>query len=121
MHYDVTHLASTEAEGWVDYPLNATEGEPNGKVLFLRQQGSGGESHMSGVFTVQPSVVPSTIQMDETLLVLEGEARIEIEDGQVIEAKTGDMVFLQGGTKLVWHFLTPFKEMFFGTTYGAET
>ena len=111
--YDVTHISSTATDGWVSDPLNAVEGEPDGKILFLRRAGSEGNTYMSGVFTVQPSVVPSTIQLDETLLVLEGEARIDFDDGESISIVQGDMVFLPKGTKLEWHFLTPFKEMFF--------
>jgi uncharacterized cupin superfamily protein len=120
MHYDVSHLASDATEGWVRHPLSPSEGDPDAKVLFLRQTGSQGGSHLSGVFTAQPSVVPSTIAMDETLILLEGEVRIEIDDGQVIDARVGEMVFLAAGTKLTWHYLMPFKEMFFGTTYERD-
>jgi len=47
----------------------------------------------------------------EVLLVLEGEARIEIEDGPQLELKTGDMACLPKGAMTTWHLTLPFKEM----------
>jgi hypothetical protein len=109
--YDVTQ-SSIDPPDWIAAPLDATEGEPDGRIHFLRRKGSEGNTYMSGVFTVQPSVVRSTIVLDETVLVLEGQARLELDDGQVLELGPGDVAFLAKGTKLHWHFLTPFKELF---------
>jgi quercetin dioxygenase-like cupin family protein len=47
----------------------------------------------------------------QVLLVLEGEARVEIEDGPVLELKTGDMACLPKGAVTTWHLTLPFKEM----------
>jgi quercetin dioxygenase-like cupin family protein len=52
-------------------------------------------------------VLPAT----EVLLVLEGEARIEIGDGPVLELKAGDMACLPKGAVTTWHLTLPFKEM----------
>jgi uncharacterized cupin superfamily protein len=45
------------------------------------------------------------------LVVLEGEARVEIEDGPVLELKVGDMACLPKGAATTWHLTLPFKEM----------
>jgi quercetin dioxygenase-like cupin family protein len=52
-------------------------------------------------------VLPAT----QVLLVLEGEARVEIEGGPALELKTGDMACLPKGAVTTWHLTLPFKEM----------
>jgi uncharacterized cupin superfamily protein len=110
-------LPAQPSEGWTDITLNTVDGDPGARAVFLTQEGTGGRAHLSGVYTVEPSVVASQIAMDESLLVLEGEARLEFDDGSSVRIGVGDMVFLPGGTRLTWHYLTPFKEVFFATTY----
>src|SRR5262249_26705524 len=51
-----------------------------------------------------------TIPERETLLVLEGEARIEIAGGPTLELKRGDIASLPAGSETTWHLTTPFKE-----------
>ena len=46
----------------------------------------------------------------ETLVVLEGEARIEIEGASTITLKAGDMASLPAGARTTWHLTTPFRE-----------
>jgi quercetin dioxygenase-like cupin family protein len=52
-------------------------------------------------------ILPAT----EVLLVLEGEARIEIEGGPELKLKEGDMACLPKGAVTTWHLTLPFKEM----------
>jgi ethanolamine utilization protein EutQ (cupin superfamily) len=47
----------------------------------------------------------------EVLLVVEGEAQVEIEDGPRLELKPGDMACLPKGAVTTWHLTLPFKEM----------
>jgi uncharacterized cupin superfamily protein len=47
----------------------------------------------------------------EVLLVLEGEARVEISDGPTLDLKVGDMAALPKGITTTWHLTLPFKEM----------
>jgi uncharacterized cupin superfamily protein len=58
-----------------------------------------------------PDPPPWTLPATEVLLVLEGEARIEIEDGPVLELKPGDMACLPKGAVTTWHLTLPFKEL----------
>jgi uncharacterized cupin superfamily protein len=46
----------------------------------------------------------------ETLLILEGAARIEIEEGPVLELTAGDIASLPAGARTTWHLTTPFRE-----------
>jgi quercetin dioxygenase-like cupin family protein len=52
-----------------------------------------------------------TLPATEVMLVLQGEARIEIEDGPQLELKEGDMACLPKGAVTTWHLTLPFKEM----------
>lgn len=61
---------------------------------------------------------PWTIPERETVLILEGAARIEIEGGPTLELKVGDMASLPKGAVTTWHLTLPFKELwFFGRPY----
>ncbi len=51
-----------------------------------------------------------TLPGRETLTVLEGEARIEIEGAATITLKAGDMASLPAGARTSWHLTTPFLE-----------
>ena len=48
----------------------------------------------------------------DTFLVLEGSARIEIDDGPVLEVKTGSIVSVPPGTAATWHVTKPYKDLF---------
>jgi uncharacterized cupin superfamily protein len=49
----------------------------------------------------------------EVLVVLEGEARVEIAGGPTLELKPGDMASLPEGAETTWHVTGPFKEIWF--------
>jgi uncharacterized cupin superfamily protein len=80
----------------------------------------GGEAHIlcagvgveAGLSRFQDTVDPVTwvIPAREVLVVLEGEARIEIADGPTLELKPGDIASLPAGAHTTWHLTTPFRE-----------
>lgn len=51
-----------------------------------------------------------TLPHREILMILEGEAVIEIEGGPTLRLKTGDIASLPKGAQTTWHLTTPFKE-----------
>lgn len=61
--------------------------------------------------------VPYTVPERETLLVLEGRARIEIVDAPTLDLKPGDIASLPKGAVTTWHLTTPFREFW---VFGAE-
>jgi uncharacterized cupin superfamily protein len=46
----------------------------------------------------------------ETVLVLEGTARIEIDGGPTLDLTAGDMASIPAGSHTTWHLTTPFRE-----------
>lgn len=71
-------------------------------------------------FGATPSPIEWTLPERETVLILEGAARIEIEGGPTIELGVGDIASLPKGAVTRWHLTTPFKEIwFFGRPYES--
>jgi len=88
------------------------EGEHVGEVHWLRV-GSGGEGQLyAGLWTCEPRDIPYTFPGDETFQVLEGEVHIELEDGESVDLKPGDIVSFTKGQKAHWTITKPFKKFF---------
>lgn len=65
---------------------------------------------------------PWTLPERETILVLEGAARIEIAGGPTLDLHVGDLASIPKGAVTTWHLSLPFKEVwFFGRPYEATT
>jgi uncharacterized cupin superfamily protein len=95
----VSHVTTEE---WEHDP------EAGGEMHVLCHQ-PGIEAGLSR-FTDAPEPTEWTIPERETLLVLEGEARIEIAGGPTLELRVGDMASLPAGAQTTWYLTTPFKE-----------
>lgn len=64
-------------------------------------------------YQVTPESVSWTLPGRETLLVLEGAARIEILGGPTLDLQVGDMASLPKGVATTWHITAPFREIWF--------
>ncbi len=53
-----------------------------------------------------------TLPENETILVLEGTARIEVGGGPTLDIAAGDLVSLTKGLETTWHVTPGFKEFF---------
>ena len=95
-------VSNTSTDEWEHDP------EVGGDIHVLCT-GVGVEAGMSR-FTEVDGPVSYTPPKRETLVVLEGTARIELATGTVIELKPGDLASLPAGTECVWHITPPFKE-----------
>jgi uncharacterized cupin superfamily protein len=69
-------------------------------------------------FTEVTEPVKWTLPGRETLLVLQGAARIEIDGGPVLELTAGDIASLPAGARTTWYLTTPFKEFWVITSDG---
>ena len=71
-------------------------------------------------FTQHSDLRSWTLPERETVLILEGSARIEIQGGPTLELNVGDMASLPKGAVTSWHMTLPFREIwFFGRPYEA--
>ena len=65
----------------------------------------------------EPWILPER----ETILVLQGAARIEIAGGPTLDLRVGDLASLPKGAVTTWHLELPFKELwFFGRPYEMD-
>ena len=107
-------VSNTATEEWEPDP------EVGGEMHVLVED----ETAFAGLsrFTDVDLVGPWTAPQRETVLVLEGRARIEIDGGPTVELGPGDFASFPKGTTMTWHLTLPFREVwFFGRPYGSET
>ena len=86
------------------------EGEPNARIHWVRPEGSG--SQAVGIYRGDPAVFRYVWTTDETVHVLEGSVRIEIDGGATLELGVGDIASFTAGGSGLWHILEPFCELF---------
>jgi len=96
-------VSSTATEEWEADP------EVGGDVHVLCS-GVGVEAGMSRMRGPLSEPIHYSPPGRETLLVLEGAARIEIEDGPTLDLTVGSIASIPAGAKTTWHVTTPFKE-----------
>ncbi len=107
------HVSSVTTDQWKPDP------EVGGEMHVLFE----GATTYAGMsrFTSLADPPAWTLPERETLLVLEGSARIEITDGPTLELEAGDMASLPKGAETTWHLTLPYKELwFFGRPYEME-
>jgi uncharacterized cupin superfamily protein len=89
---------------------DAWEPDPEvGGEMHILCSGVGVEAGLSR-FTEVSGPVSWTVPERETLVVLEGEAKLEIADGPTLELKRGDMISLPKGARTTWHMTPAFRE-----------
>jgi uncharacterized cupin superfamily protein len=108
--YPGVFVSTLSAEAWEPDP------EVGGEMHVLCD-GYGIQSGLSR-FTEVTEPVRWTLPGRETLLVLEGAARIEIDDGPVLELTAGDIASLPAGARTTWYLTTPFREFWVITSSG---
>lgn len=100
--YPGVFVSSVSAETW--------EPDPDvGGEMHVLCSGAGAEAGLSR-FTGATDPISWTLEGRETILILEGAARIEIDEGPVLELTAGDIASLPAGARTTWHLTTPFKE-----------
>jgi uncharacterized cupin superfamily protein len=82
--------------------------EVNGDIHVLASL-DGFEAGMSR-FTDAVDPVTYTPPKRETLVVLEGSARVDIADGVTLDLHPGVIASIPAGTETTWHITPPFKE-----------
>jgi uncharacterized cupin superfamily protein len=88
-----------------------------GEVQWLRRPGDGDRPGlMAGFWTVTPEEMPPAtpheFPFDETIYVVEGAMRIEIEGGETLELAEGDTASFNKGAKVAWTIHRPVTEFF---------
>jgi uncharacterized cupin superfamily protein len=88
-----------------------------GQVQWLRRDGDGDRPGlMAGFWSVTPEEMPPgtphEFPCDETIYLVEGAMRIEIDGGEAVELAEGDGASFNKGTKVAWTIHRPVTEFF---------
>ena len=97
-------------EAWQPEGVTIHEGDPRGRGFTLLEQKNG--EHFVGVyvFACEPARTSYYLEFNETMLVLEGEVHIELDDGSSVDLAPGDFARLPAGQMSHWWFKSSFKE-----------
>lgn len=102
--------ANIQLEPWQPDGVVVHEGDPRGRGATLIEREQDGRFFGAYVFACEPSRTSYFLEYDETLHVLEGQVRIELDNGTAVELGPGDSAFLPRGQQSHWTFRTPFRE-----------
>ncbi len=105
-----SHVASSDVERFELPEADVLEGRPNARVHWVRPEGNG--SQVAGVFRCDPSVFRYAWGADETIHVVDGSVRIEVDGGDSFELGPGGIASFSAGDSGVWNVLAPFCEVF---------
>lgn len=93
-----------DSEDWVPFEV--------GVVQWLRQD----DDVQAGIWRCttaeQPEVHEAEFEMNETVMILNGRVRVEIEDGPTVELSAGDTASFVKGTIGRWTLLEDVEEFF---------
>ena len=100
---------NVELELWQPEGVTILDGDPRGRGYTLHEDFSDG-SRACGFFECDPGKTTYHLEYNEYLHVIEGEARIELDDGSAVDLRPGDIAYLPKGHLSTWTFHTRFKE-----------
>ena len=105
-----TPVSNVETSGYEPFEL---DGKPFGTVRWLRTE-SGGEGMLLAGFWKYDVVadLPYFFSGDETVHVLEGEVTVDIEGGDAVTLRPGDVASFTKGQTATWRIKRPFKKFF---------
>jgi uncharacterized cupin superfamily protein len=93
--------------------LSTSSWEPDPEVggeMHVLCSGAGVEAGLTRFVEGSDPLVRWTLPGRETILVLEGAARIEIAGGPTLELTVGDIASMPAGAETTWHLTLPYRE-----------
>jgi uncharacterized cupin superfamily protein len=105
----LAYQSSTVAETYEPFMV---DGKQIGEVHWLRDTAGGDGVLLTGLWRAEPGSFDYAFETDETFLLLEGAVSIDLEDGETVELKKGDLVSFVAGSKATWHVRSASKKFF---------
>ena len=87
-------------------------GDPRPRIWSVTSEDGNGKNVISGILAADPGTIRDPIEAVETIHVLEGHVRIELDTGDAVELGVGDIAVLPRGPVATWTFTERFKEFF---------
>ena len=105
----VVYQSNLDADSYEPFLV---DGKQQGEVHWLRDTAAGDGVLMTGLWRSEPGSFPYTFESDETFLLLKGSVSIEIEGGDTVDLKEGDLLSFAAGSKATWNIHEPSKKFF---------
>jgi uncharacterized cupin superfamily protein len=105
---DATEYVRADPEGGQEI----LDGDTNWMVHWLRQSSGPGAAIAAGMVTGDEAVARMRFDENETVIVLEGEADVEIDGKDVVELRPGVIASFVKGTDSVWTIRKQLKQFF---------
>lgn len=86
--------------------------DPQPRAWSVTSEDGNGRKVVSGIFEADPGTIRNPIGGVETIYVLKGRVRVELDSGETVELAAGDIAVLPRGPMATWTFTQPFKEFF---------
>lgn len=74
-------------------------GDLHGRVGFVCTPEDGRSVARVGVFDCEPCTLVAPVEAEHTYYVLEGEVRVELDDGSAVDLRAGDIASCQSATR----------------------
>lgn len=108
-----THYLSTSTtEDYAPFEMNILDGDRETFVHMLREDSGGEGQLLAGMWRAGICTIDYMNAGDETMHVLRGEAEVELDDGEVVKLKAGDIASFVKGTHAIWRVQAPFEKVF---------
>lgn len=95
--------SSVTPDAWEPYPIDDVEaGDPQGEMVFLRQEDDGERLFYVGVFRGQPSRFRYHYAGNESVHLLSGRVTITASSGEAVTLTPGDVAVFAKDTDATW-------------------
>jgi uncharacterized protein len=96
----------------VPFPMTIVEGKEDTHVHVLRDV-SGGEGQLvAGMWRAGVCTIDYHFAGDETVHVLRGEADVELDSGETVTLRAGDIASFPKGAHSTWRVRSPIEKFF---------
>ena len=109
---NVDTIELTPADYSIVTSVGGTFSGPQGRWALFTSPEDGSALTRTGIFVCEPHSISTRLESDELMYMLEGEVRLELDDGSVAEIGPGDVAILPKNHQLNLTFKTPCKELF---------
>jgi uncharacterized cupin superfamily protein len=99
-------------------PAQVIDGDPRTCDLTLTQSEDG--SQVTGLWSCTPGTFSDT-ELEESFVVVEGEAEVRFRDGSAVNLKAGDTHRFEAGEQTVWQVTSPLVKCYWARTEPETT
>lgn len=110
------HSSNVAVTDFVPFPadkVEVLEGEFREKIHLVREGAAGeGQLEVGVSVTEERSKVRYTFEGDHTVYIVSGAVDVELDDGESVSLRAGDLGSFPKGATCTWHVLEPTTEIF---------